>query len=252
MHHRPLIPIFFLLLLLFPACGQPEQKLRIATAANMQYAMEELVVAFSEQTGTACEMITGSSGKLTAQIREGAPYDILVSADMMYPRELEELGLISGEPRIYAYGNIVLWTNREGIRPELQDLTDEAVKHIAIPTPQTAPYGRAAVEVLRGTGLYDRVAHKLVYGESVAQASQFIRSGASEIGITAKAVVLSANVAGKGQWTDLDPRMHSPIEQGVVRIRNSAMPDAANQFSEFLFSPEARRILKKFGYSVDE
>ncbi len=252
MHHRPFIPIFFLLLLLYSACGQPEQKLRIATAANMQYAMEELVAAFSEQTGIACEMITGSSGKLTAQIREGAPYDILVSADMMYPRELKQLGLISGEPRIYAYGNLVLWTNREGIHPELQYLTDEAVKHIAIPNPQTAPYGRAAVEVLRGAGLYDRIAHKLVYGESVAQASQFTRSGASEIGITAKAVVLSANVAGKGQWTDLDPGMHSPIEQGVVRIRNSAMPDAANQFSEFLFSPEARRILKKFGYSVDE
>ncbi|NNF18161.1 MAG: molybdate ABC transporter substrate-binding protein, partial [Flavobacteriaceae bacterium] len=194
----------------------------------------------------------GSSGKLTAQIREGAPYDLLVSADMRYPRELEKLDLLAGEPRVYAYGTLVIWTNRPGIEPSLKALSDPGIDHIAIANPLTAPYGRAAIEVLKEAGIYDQISHKLVYGESVAQASQFIRSGASEAGITAKAVVLSAHVAGIGKWADLDPKKYSPIEQGVACLRNSAQPDAAMAFSEFLFSPEAGQILKKFGYSVHE
>ncbi|NNF18323.1 MAG: molybdate ABC transporter substrate-binding protein, partial [Flavobacteriaceae bacterium] len=190
--------------MLCSACRKPQQKLRIATAANMQYAMEDLVRAYSRESGIDCEVIIGSSGKLTAQIREGAPYDLLVSADMRYPRELEKLDLLAGEPRVYAYGTLVIWTNRPGIEPSLEALLDPGIRHIAIANPLTAPYGRAAIEVLEQVGIYEQLTPKLVYGESVAQASQFIRSGASEAGITAKAVVLSARVAGIGKWADLD------------------------------------------------
>ena len=227
------------------------QHLTIATAANMQFAMEDLVGAFREQTGIECETIISSSGKLTAQIVEGAPFDLLVSADLKYPQELARQGFAAAEPRVYAYGKLVLWSLVEGVEPSIDLLTSGRIGHIALANPKTAPYGEAAVEALRHYGLFERVEQKLVYGESIAQTNQFITTEAAEMGFTAKSVVLSPAIAGQGAWIEVDPATYTSIAQGVV-VLNSRQDYLAQalKFQEFLFSERGREILDKFGYST--
>jgi molybdate transport system substrate-binding protein len=241
-----------LLLWLTLSCGhKPESKLTIATAANMQFAMTELTDFFSEKTGIACETILGSSGKLTAQISAGAPYHLFVSADMKYPQTLFEAGLTESAPAVYAAGRLILWSTSSTHLSFPQSLSDQNVTHIALANPQTAPYGKAAMETLQKLGLEESLLPKLVYGESIAQTNQFITSGAAEIGFTAKSVVLSSNLAGKGKWVDIPADYHNPLTQGVVLLKGMAdHKSEARQFYEFLFSAEAKEILNKFGYTT--
>ena len=241
--------------LLWVSCGggNTRQPLTIAVAANMQYAMEALAEDFTETTGIPCELVVSSSGKLTAQIREGAPFHILVSADMKYPEELYKSGLTTGPPQVYAYGKLVLWSLQDEQVPSLEMLQEARVRHVAVPNPVTAPYGKAALEVLDNTGSYEVIQEKLVYGESIAQTNQFISSRAADIGFTALSVVVAPQLKGQGQWVELDPALYSPIAQGVVVLRNpDEIQKAALAFRDYLFAVSAREILLKFGYSVDE
>ena len=243
---------FFIILLLFFSCDQEKKsKLTIATAANMKFAMHELVEEFQKETGQECEIIVGSSGKLTAQIKEGAPYDLFVSADMKFPNTLFQNGLTLDKPEIYAYGNLVIWTMNTQLEADFETLSKKQVNHIALANSKTAPYGRAAEEVLKKKKLYDKLRSKFVFGESVAQTNQFIVSYAAEIGFTAKSIVMSENMKGKGNWEEVDPSLYTPIEQGVVIIKNRDihMEDAKN-FRDFLFSDKGKEILNKFGYSI--
>ena len=235
------------------ACSpQNSKKLTIATAANMQWAMQEITQSFTDKTGIPCQMVVSSSGKLTAQIREGAPFDVFVSADMKYPTALFQQGLATAEPTVYAYGQLVLWSRVEGLEPSVDLLTHDPIRHIALPNPKTAPYGLAAVEVLHYYNLYDAVEEKLVFGESVAQANQFIVSQAAEIGFTAKAVVLSPNLQGTGRWQELNPDTYSPIAQGVVVLaKQTGLLAQAQSFYDFLLSKEGQKILVKYGYAID-
>ena len=233
-------------------CGNRNRtKLTIAVAANMQFAMEELKQAFVEDTGIDCETIIGSSGKLTAQIREGAPFDILVSADMKYPAELYKWQLTLEEPEIYAYGRLVLWSMVDNLEPDVDLLTSDEISHVALANPKTAPYGAAAVEVLQHYRIRKRLESKLVYGESIAQTNQFITSKAAEIGFTAKSVVLSPTINGRGKWLELEPDIYTPIAQGIVLLRHRKSQQAnAQKFRDFLFSKKGKEILNKFGYST--
>ena len=184
------------LLILF-GCGSPsKQELIIAVASNTQFAMEEIASDFRDRTEINCELVVSSSGKLTAQIKEGAPFDLLVSADMKYPEELYLSG-ISNKPTIYAYGKLVIWSVSDDLQPSLQELTTGSVRHIAVANPDIAPYGATAVELLEKHGIYHEVKDKLVFGESISQTNQFILSGAAEIGFTAKSVVVSGPARGK-------------------------------------------------------
>ncbi len=247
---------FLLLLLLlghiFMGCQQQhEPKLTIATAANMQFAMQALIQAFSQQTGIPCEMISSSSGKLTAQIKEGAPFDLFVSANMKYPNELFEHGLTLAQAEVYAEGRLVLWSMIDHIDLDIEHLAINEVKHIALANPKIAPYGTAAIELLTHYQLINQLEDKLVYGESIAQTNQFIVSKAVEMGFTAKSVVLSPAMKGKGHWVELDTALYSPIEQGVVIInRQRGQAAQAQQFYAFLFSAQAKVILEQFGYVV--
>jgi len=245
-----LLTTFFLLL--FTSCEQKDNsKLTIATAANMQFAMHELTKTFTKDTGIVCESITSSSGKLTAQIKERAPYDVFVSADMKFPNELFQSGFTTKKPKVYAYGKLVIWTMNSQLKPDFESLTKKHIKHIAMANPKTAPYGIAAEEVLKNKGLYNKIQTKLVFGESVAQTNQFIVSYAAEIGFTAKSVVLSQNIKEKGKWKEVDKDLYTPIAQGVVILkkRRNYLKEA-QKFEDFLFSVKGKEILNKFGYSV--
>lgn len=228
------------------------QKLRIAVAANMQFTMQEISKAFTDETGVPCDLVISSSGKLTAQIQEGAPFDVFVSADMKYPSELYNTGFTLDSPKIYAYGKLVMWTMTGTAKPSLNSLKDPAIHHIAIADPKTAPYGKAAVAVLQRAGLYETIKDKLVYGESIAQTNQFIISKASEIGFTAKSVVLSPEMKGKGQWIELDETTYPAIAQGIVALKKSSQQNDSKKFYTFLFSADAQKILLKFGYAVND
>lgn len=229
-----------------------EKNITVATAANMQFAMEALVAQFTARTGISCEVIIGSSGKLTAQIKEGAPYDLFVAANLLYPEEIARSGRAKSPPEIYAYGTLVLWTLTEGLEPSLEVLSGQEVTHIALANPKTAPYGRAAEEVLHYYSLYDSLRPKLVFGESIAQTNQFIASGAAEIGFTSLSVVVSPAMKGKGKWIALDSAGYSPIEQAVVLLNRDEATGGAQLFYDFLLSEEAGQVLKNFGYSRRE
>ncbi len=245
--------IFFSLLFL-SACHSPQPKtLRIATAANMQFAMQEIASTFTQQTNISCDLIISSSGKLTAQIKEGAPYDVLVAANMKYPREVHNSGLAANHPKVYAHGKLVLWSFRENQNLSIETLSDKAVRHIALANPKTAPYGAAAIEVLQHYKLYEPIKPKLVYGESIAQTNQFITSQSADAGFTALSVVRSPRMKGQGKWVELDSAIYQPIEQGVVILQQKKKDlSDAQKFYDFLFSKDAKQILKDFGYSVNE
>lgn len=234
------------------ACTQQEGRSKpmiIATSANMQFATQELTRQFTEKTGITCELVLGSSGKLTAQIKEGAPYNVFLAANMKYPNEIFKSGLAVDPPKIYAYGKLVLWSMIDGIEPSVEQLSAGSVKYIALANPKIAPYGIAALEALQHYDLIPGIEDKLVYGESIAQTNQFITSGSAELGFTAMSVVLSPQMKGKGHWVEVDEDVYTPIGQGVVIIRRKNLDNSdTKKFVEFLFSTEGKKILKDFGY----
>lgn len=240
-----------ILISIIVSCTTKNEKLTIATAANMQYTVNEIIDVFHSETGIECQTVVSSSGKLTAQIQEGAPFDLFISADTKYPNELFKNGFTQTEPKIYAYGKLILWTLKDDIQPSLKLLTSEKIKHIASPNPKTAPYGIAAEEVLNYYKILDSVNLKLVFGESVAQTNQFITSKVAELGFTAKSVVLSPNLKEKGTFIEIDEASYNPIAQSAVIIKNSGKNSSKSEkFFNFLFSKKGKEILIKHGYTV--
>lgn len=244
----------FLITILFISCKEQKEnkeKILIATAANMQFVMKELVKAFHQEKNIECDLVVGSSGKLTAQIKEGAPYDVFVAANLKYPEEIHQSGLSYASPKVYAYGKLVLWSVNKGIETNLEMLKSPKIHHIAIANPNTAPYGFAAIEVLKKLKIYDGLKDKLVFGESISQTNQFITLQSAEIGFTAMSIVLSPELKQKGNWVEIDNNYYSPIEQGVVIIKHKDKTNPlAVEFYNFLFSEKAKQILIAYGYNV--
>lgn len=249
--------LFFLIVSLgssLSSCKQESasDKLTIAAASNTQFAIKEIISKFEDQHGIDCELILSSSGKLTAQILEGAPYDIFLSADEKYPYTIHENGQSAAVPKIYAEGKLVLWSTAQDIAINLETLITDEISHIAIANPKTAPYGRAANEVLNKIGILKDIEDKLVYGESISQANRFVSSGAAEIGFTSKSVVLSSELQRVANWIEIPSKMHTPLTQSAILIKSKQPKKEAKQFFDFLFSTEAQKVLKDFGYSVSE
>lgn len=239
------------LLLLSCKKKKSKDKIVIATAANMQFVMKEMVKDFEQQTNIQCDIIVGSSGKLTAQIKEGAPYDILVAANMKYPQEIYTSGLSHAKPKVYAYGKLALWSVNKHIKPSLNLLKDTTIKHIALANPETAPYGFAALEVLKNEHIYNDIQNKLVFGESISQTNQFITLQSAEIGFTAMSVVLSPQLKNTGNWVEIDLKNYSPIEQGIVVIKQKdKINPLALKFYDYLFSAKSKEILRQYGYDI--
>lgn len=244
----------FCLIAQFRANLFSQNKITVAVAANMQYAMEALQKEFNKTDKTEINVVLGASGKLTQQIMEDAPFDIFVSADTSFPQKIFENKLAAETPKVYAQGLLVLWSTKPGIQPDLnlKTLLSSNIQHIAIANPKTAPYGTAAEAILKKYNLYNEVASKLVTGESITQTSQFIATQAADIGFTAKSIVISDEMKGKGKWIELNRNDYPPIKQAAVLLKYAQQSSAteAKNFYDFLFSSQAKSIYKRFGYIV--
>jgi molybdate transport system substrate-binding protein len=190
----------------------------------------------------------GSSGNFFAQIGNGAPFDVFLSADVAYPRKLASAGFGTGNSVFsYAVGRLAVWVPAASPLDPATALREASVKHVAIANPQHAPYGRAAQAALRTLGLYQAVEPKLVLGENIAQTLQFVESGAAEAGIVALSLALAPPVRARGRYWEIPPDAYPRIEQGGIILKDSP---AARDFRAFLLSAGGRRILQQYGFFV--
>lgn len=252
---RVIFPLASLLVSLLPLASSSvfADTLTVAVAANVQYAFDDLQTEFRKDTGHDLKPVYSSSGKLTAQIMNGAPFDVFLSADMEYPEKLHQAGFASAVPKVYAYGTLVLWTLKDlDLRQWQSVLAGPAVGKIAVANPKTAPYGRETMKALAHFKLDDALKDKLVFGESIAQTNQYIHSKAADAGFTAKSVVASPEMKGQGTWIDLPKGSYQPIAQGVVVLRHGQQtnPQVAQQFHDFVLSAKSRMILERYGYQL--
>jgi molybdate transport system substrate-binding protein len=229
-------------------------KVTVAASANMAYVMGPLDAAFEKaQPGVKVESEIGASGSLVAQIANGAPYDVFLSADLEFPRRLAAMGAADGASLVtYAYGRLVLWTLKPGIEvPSVESVVrNPRVLKIAIANPGTAPYGRAAQEALGRLGLADAAGPKIVVGENITQAAQFVSSGNADAGFVAYSLVVAPNLKDRGRWIEVPAALYSPIAQGAVLTRRGMTNPAARRYLQFLASREAREVLAGFGYGL--
>lgn len=242
------------MLALFPASARAKS-LSVAVAANAMPAMEEIKELFRAHTGIELSLVSGSSGKFSAQIREGAPFDLFLSADADYPRKLHTDGF-ADEPRLYARGRLILWSTKEGIdlAKGIAGLSDRSVRKVAIADPKVAPYGRAAREAIKKAGVLAEVGPKLVYGESIGQTNSFIATGAADAGLTARSTAFAQQTSRLGRWVDVATDLHAPIEQTLVVLKHGREknPEATSRLVEFLLSAEAGKVWARFGYETGE
>jgi len=230
------------------------KEIRIAAAADLKFAMGELSGNFEKQTGTKVNVTYGSSGNFFSQLQNGAPFDLFFSADIEYPKKLAAAGLAEpGTLYEYALGRIVIWTPADSKVDVTEEgwkaLLDASVEKIAIANPEHAPYGRAAVAALQKAGIYESVKAKLVYGENISQAAQFVRSGNVQAGILAMSLAVSPAMRGGKQW-EIPAGTHPALEQGAVVLKDAKNKDAARAFLEFVKSAAGRPILEKYGFTV--
>jgi molybdate transport system substrate-binding protein len=230
------------------------QAVKVAAAADLRFAMVELASQFEKQSGTKLDVTYGSSGNFLTQIQNGAPFDLFFSADSEYPKKLEAAGLTEpGALREYAVGHIVIWTPRDSeINPAKdgwQSLLDQRVKKIAIANPEHAPYGRAAVAAMRKAGLYEQVKDKLVYGENISQAAEFVQSGNAQVGIVALSLAISPAMKNGNKW-QIPADSYPPITQTAVILRASKNKDVARRFLDCVSGPQGREILQRSGFTV--
>jgi molybdate transport system substrate-binding protein len=232
-----------------PAAADP---IRVAAAADLQAVLPSIASQFEQRSGDRVTLTFGSSGNFFTQIQNGAPFDVFMSADIDYPRRLERAGLVEpGHLYEYATGRIVLWTRRDSgvdLRAGLAVLATPRVRHIAIANPDHAPYGRAAVAALRHERLYEQVQTKLVRGENISQAAQFVQSGNADVGVVALSLALSPALASAGSYAEIPAGMYPPIEQAAVVLAGAQNKVAARRFLEFLKTAETVRLLESFGF----
>jgi len=242
----------FLLVFIFNSCTDSDSKLIIATSANAQFAMEEIANQFSEQTNVTCELVVGSSGKLTSQIMFGAPYDIFVSADSSYPNKLYREGYSEDLPKNYCRGKVVLWCKHGAIA--LKELLEYQEVKIACPNPDLAPYGRVTKEVLINAGLWKAISPQLVYTESVAGVNALIASGVCELAFTSySSVFINQNdLLDHDNITILSEGGLNEVFQSYLVVSNDRNEKQKMQFQEFMETDAAKVIFEKYGYETHE
>ena len=232
--------------------------MRVAAASDLNFALDELVGEFQRlHPDGRVEVTYGSSGNLFAQLSNRAPFDVYLSANVEYPRKLVEKGLAAPDTQfVYGRGRIVVWVRRDSaIEPEelgIQALLAPAVRKVAMANPQHAPYGQAAEAALKNLGVYDRVQQKLVYGENVAQAVQFVQTGAADIGIIALSLAMAPGLGEQGRFWEIPLDAYPALEQAGVILSWAKDLPAAQAFRDFVLSAEGRAILRRYGLLPSE
>jgi molybdate transport system substrate-binding protein len=230
------------------------QEITVAAAADLQFAMQDIAGRFEKQTGKKVKVVYGSSGNFFQQIQNGAPFDLFFSANLDYAKKLEAAGLAeSGTLYQYATGKIVIWVpmaSKLDLGAGVAVLLDSRVHKIAIANPQHAPYGQAAVAAMKKTGVYDRIADKLVLGENISQAASFVLSGSAEAGIVALSLALSPNMEGKGKYLEVPPEDYPVIQQACVVLKRSQKKDVAREFLKFMKTPDVAEVLREYGFGA--
>ena len=249
---------FVIIIMLSAALPSRAAEILVAAASDLGFAVKEIITNFEQTTGNKVRLTLGSSGTFATQMSNGAPFDVFLSADIAYPQDLEKKGL--SEPNtlfVYGIGRLVVWVPKNSpIDVEklgMQALLHPSVRKIAIANPEHAPYGRAAVSAMQHFGVNEAVKNKLVLGENISQAAQFVQSEAAEVGVIALSIALSEpmSVAGKYWQVPLDayPRMD---QAGVVlkQARKAGHLDAARAFTDAMRSPRGRAVLQRYGFSI--
>jgi molybdate transport system substrate-binding protein len=246
--------LIFVCLLVVGQTAHAEENITIAAAADLKFALDEIVVLFkSTHPAAQIETIYGSSGNFSTQIQQGAPYDLYFSADIAYPRALKAEGLAASEVQAYGVGRIVLWSqSRDAGKMTLADLADPSIRKIAIANPMHAPYGKRAEEALKTAGLWEEVQAKLVYGENIAQAAQYVQSGNAQVGIIALSLALGPELAKQGSYALIPDKLHQPLEQGFIITKRAADNSLAQAFARFVAGKEARAIMTRYGFVLPD
>jgi molybdate transport system substrate-binding protein len=230
-------------------------ELTVAAAADLSTALKEIGDLYEKKTGVKVKLSFGASGALTQQIQNGAPFDLFFSADMDYPRQLIAAAE-ADEATLYQYavGKLVLWVPADSPldieHNGISVLLDHSVKKIAIADPRHAPYGRAAVAALRHAAVYDHVADRLVLGENVSQAAQFVESGNAQAGFVALAHAVAPGMNGKGKYWEVPADSYPPLAQGVIVLSHSQHKKEAADFLEYIKTKEATELLREYGFTL--
>ena len=247
----------FFAIILFILCAVSPvsaEEIAVAAASDLNFAIKEVIGEFEKQTGHRVKVSLGSSGNFYAQLQQGAPFDLYFSADIGYPKKLEEAGLtVSGSLYRYAVGRVVLWAPKSSPVDVSQGLTvlkEARVKKIAIANPKHAPYGRAAVAAMEHAQVYAEVKDRLVLGENISQAAQFIESGACDVGIIALSLALAPAMRSAGSYWEIPAEAHPPLEQGAAILKQSKHQELATSFLAFLQGPQGQEIMIRYGFTL--
>ncbi|MHB1331784.1 MAG: molybdate ABC transporter substrate-binding protein [Sulfuriferula sp.] len=234
-----------------PAVAQADE-VQVAVAANFTAPMKIIAADFEKATGQKAELSFGSTGKLYAQIRNGAPFEVLLAADEVTPAKLVKEGLALAESRFtYATGSLVLWSARPGfVDNEGAVLKKGTFAHLALAAPKLAPYGAAAIETLSKIGLLDSLSPKLVQGESIAQAYQFVSTGNAELGFVALSQVYANGKLTSGSVWVVPSNLYQPIRQDAVILTKGKNNPAARALVKFLKTPQAQDVIRSYGYTL--
>ena len=250
-----------LLPIILATTGTAQEKksteLVVAAAADLSTALKEISDGYEKQTGVQIKLSFGASGTLTQQIQNGAPFDLFFSADMDYPRQLVTSGdADSATLSQYATGKLVLWVPADSPldveHKGLDILLDPSVKKISIANPQHAPYGRAAVAALKSTGMYDKISDRLVLGENISQAAQFVESGNAQVGFVALAHAIAPAMRGKGKYIEVPANSYPPLAQGVVVLAHSQHKKEAADFLAYIKTKPVADLLRKYGFALPQ
>jgi len=229
-------------------------EITIAAAADLTFAFKDLTAQFQQQTGNSVKLSYGSSGNFFSQIQSGAPYDLFFSADVDYPKKLEAAGLTEpGTLYEYATGKLVLWVPTAStldLKRGFAVLTDASIRKIAIANPQHAPYGRAAVATMQHAGIYNQVKTKLVLGENISQAAQFVESGNADIGVLALSLAVAPAMKEKGRYVEVPAEDYPPIIQAAVILKSSHDKETAQAFLKFIKAPASLALMSQYGFTV--
>jgi molybdate transport system substrate-binding protein len=238
-------------LILLPVAATGEDFVTVAAASNFSAAIDDIATQFAANTGQRIRVTTASTGKLYAQVVNGAPFDVLLAADSARPGMLEASGAgVPGTRFTYAIGELVLWSRQFGdCRAALNDPGDA---HIAMANPDIAPYGVAAREFLQQAGLWESVRSQLVIGENVSQALQFVASGNAQLGFIAGSQLLAPSLPEASCTWPVPPSLHAPIEQQAILLQHGAKASGARRFLQFLRSDAGRVIIERHGYRLPE